>query len=123
MALTFLETRIGYANDSGTRASSATPKNNNARTVAADKAVQRGRLSNAKQFPRVADDARELAKKEDIRDAAVTLYVHAGIAAAEAICAAILGIHAKGPSHQDAVALLSSVDKQASSSLNLRRPP
>jgi phosphosulfolactate phosphohydrolase-like enzyme len=96
-----------------------TPKNANTRTVAADKLVQQGRLAKAKQFLQVADDARELSDGEDVADASVTLYVHAGIAAEDAICAGALGKHAKGQDHQDAVALLASVDKQASSSLSV----
>ncbi|NYE95094.1 hypothetical protein FHU41_001315 [Psychromicrobium silvestre] len=96
-----------------------TPKNANSRTVTAGKAIQQGRLAKAKQFLQVADDARELSDGEDVADACVTLYVHAGIAAADAICAGALGKHAKGQDHQDAVALLASVDKQASNSLGV----
>jgi hypothetical protein len=96
-----------------------TPKDTSARTVAADKTVQQGRLAKAKQFLQVAEDARELSKGEDVADAVVTLYVHAGIAAADAICAGALGEHAKGQDHQKAVALLASVDKQASNSLSV----
>lgn len=50
----------------------------------------------------------------EVADAAVTLYVHAGIAAADAICARRLGKHSRGQDHQDAVALLASVDSSAS---------
>ncbi|MEC5182448.1 hypothetical protein RCH07_003826 [Arthrobacter sp. CG_A4] len=56
---------------------------------------------------------------EDVADACVTLYVHAGIAAADAICAGALGKLAKGQDHPDAIALLASVDKQASNSLGV----
>lgn len=96
-----------------------TPKDDNTRTVAADKVVQQGRLAKAKQFLQVADDARELSDGDDVADACVTLYVHAGIAAADAICAGALGKHSKGQDHQDAIALLASVDKQASTSLGV----
>lgn len=95
-----------------------TPRNTNNRTVAADNTVHQGRLAKAKQFLQVADDARELSGGEDVADACVTLYLHAGIAAADAICAGALGKHAKGQDHQDAVTLLASVDKQASNSLS-----
>lgn len=91
-----------------------TPKRDNVRTVAADRVVAQGRLAKAKQFLRVAEDARALAEDEEISDAVVTLYVHAGIAAGDAICAGAIGRHAKGQDHQDAVSLLASVDKQAS---------
>ena len=46
-------------------------------------------------------------------DTAVTLYVHAGIAAADVICAVSLGMYAQGDSHQDAVKLLASADAAA----------
>ncbi|WP_341952609.1 hypothetical protein [Salinibacterium sp. TMP30] len=95
------------------------PKADKVTTVAADKAVEQGRRAKAKQFLNVAEDVRELSDEEDVRDAVVTLYVHAGIAAADAICAAALGKHAKGSSHHDAVTLLAAVDNQASISLNV----
>ena len=95
------------------------PKADTVKTVVADKAVARGRRAKATQFLRVAEDARELSDdEEDVCDAVVTLYVHAGIAAADAICAAALGKHAQGHSHNDAVVLLASVNKQASKSLS-----
>tara|TARA_R110002020_G_scaffold475905_4_gene714313 strand:+ start:58673 stop:59074 length:402 start_codon:yes stop_codon:yes gene_type:complete len=93
------------------------PKADKVKTVPANKAVEQGRRAKATQFLRVADDIRELSDEEDVRDAVVTLYVHAGIAAADAICSAALGKHAQGHSHNDAVMLLESVDKHASRSL------
>lgn len=96
-----------------------TPKNTNARTIAAGKLVRQGRLGKAKQFLRVADDTRELARDDDVADACVSLYVLAGIAAADAICAGALGEHAQGEDHQAAITLLASVDKKASNSLGL----
>lgn len=95
------------------------PKQRASRSVPADKSVQQGRLAKAKQFLRVADDARQLTDGDDVADAAVTLYVHAGIAAADALCAKALGKHAKGQDHQEAVALLETVDSSAARSLNL----
>lgn len=89
------------------------------KTVAADENVRRGRLAKAEQFLQVADDARALAVGDyDVADAAATLYVHTGIAASDAICASRLGLHAKGQDHQEAVALLAKVDKDASVHLN-----
>lgn len=96
-----------------------TPRSDHAKTVPAQTNIQQGRLAKAKQFLRVADDAREIYDGENIGDAVVTLYVHAGIAAADAICAAALGKHAKGPDHHNAVALLASVDGLASKSLSV----
>lgn len=90
------------------------PSSDNLRTVDANITVREGRLVKARQFLQVAEDARELAEDEEVSDAAVTLYIHAGIAAADAICAAALGKHAKGQDHQQAVLLLSTVDKEAS---------
>jgi hypothetical protein len=43
--------------------------------------------------------------------------VHAGIAAADAICCAGLGVHAKGESHNEAVSLLTTVDNNAAKHL------
>lgn len=91
----------------------------NFRTVQADARVRAGRLAKARQFLQVADDARELAEDRSVADAAVTLYIHAGIAAADAICAAALQRHAKGENHQQAVSLLASVDREASTRLRL----
>ncbi|MGO1393767.1 hypothetical protein [Agrococcus casei] len=95
-----------------------TPKSDSVKTVSADKAVRAGRLAKARQFLQVADDAIELADETDVADAAATLYIHAGIAAADAICAAALGKHAKGQDHQQAVTLLASTDREASKWLN-----
>lgn len=93
------------------------PAKGAARTVQAHEEVRRGRLAKAKQFLRVAEDAIELDEGDGVADAAVTLYVHAGIAAADAICARALGRHARGQDHQGAIALLGSVDKDAASDL------
>jgi len=90
------------------------PSAERGRTVPADETVRRGRLGKAKQFLRVADDALELEEGRGAGDAAVSLYVLAGIAAADAICARALGQHSKGQDHQDAIALLASVDREAS---------
>lgn len=89
-------------------------------TVEAPKSVWTGRLEKAKQFFAVAEDAELLAENgSEISDAAVTLYVHAGIAAADVICGKALGVHAKGQSHHEAVGLLATVDNKAS--LNLKK--
>lgn len=90
---------------------------NDARTVAADASVRAGRLAKAKQFLQVADDALELAENEEVSDAAATLYVHAGIAAADAICARALGKHARGENHQQAIQLLAGVNQDAAHAL------
>ena len=80
------------------------------RTRPCDAAMASARLAKAKQFHSAAETIRELADdEEDIGDAFVTLCVHAGIAAADAICCTALGEHAQGESHTDAVALLQRV--------------
>jgi hypothetical protein len=94
------------------------PKADKVKTIPADKNVRAGRLAKAKQFLQVADDARELAKDDEVIDAVVTLYVHAGIAAADAICAKSLNKHAQGENHRAAVELLASVDKKAARHLD-----
>lgn len=85
------------------------------RTARADGNVRRGRLAKAEQFADAAATVRALADEaDDTDDAYVTLCVHAGIAAGGAICAARLGVHAQGESHEDAISLLATVDKMAS---------
>lgn len=96
-----------------------TPKKDEVRTVFADKQARIGRLVKAKQFLQVADDACELAEDQEVSDAAVTLYVHAGIAAADAICARALGKYARGENHQQAIQLLAAVNKEASNQLKV----
>ena len=93
------------------------PRSENLRTVAAGEQIRKGRLSKARQFLQVADDARELAADEDVADAAATLYVHAGVAAADAICAGALGAHSKGEDHQQAIELLATVDRASAKHL------
>lgn len=83
-------------------------------TVRADDAMRRGRLAKAEQFADAAVAVDMLADEAtDVADACVTLCVHAGIAAADVICAARLGEYSRGENHDEAVALLSTVDKIA----------
>ncbi|MDD7834556.1 MULTISPECIES: hypothetical protein [Paenarthrobacter] len=53
----------------------------------------------------------------EVADAVVTLCVHAGIAASDAICIAGLGHFSQGQDHNDAVNLLKSVDGNAARQL------
>lgn len=72
--------------------------------------MARGRLRKARQFLDAAVTIRDFADDEaSIGDAFVTLCVHAGIAAADAICCYALGEHARGDSHQEALQLLKKV--------------
>lgn len=85
------------------------------RTVRADASVRAGRLAKAEQFAAAATVVHELADEAaDVADVYVTLCVHAGIASADVICAARPAALARGEQHDEAVALLASVDRSAS---------
>lgn len=71
------------------------------RTKTCTTAFRVGRLRKANQFY----EAAELIA-EELPDASVDLFVDAGIAAADVICCARVGIYAVGDNHIDAVALL-----------------
>ncbi|HXY91296.1 MAG TPA: hypothetical protein VEP49_02365 [Acidimicrobiia bacterium] len=75
-----------------------------------------GRLDKARQFCDAADILDTLVSDgdPDVVDAYVTLCVHAGIAAADVICCARLGVHAQGQDHNEATLLLATADKAAS---------
>ena len=76
------------------------------------------RLAKARQFIDAAALVDEFTGDgQDLADAYVTLCVHAGIAAADAICCARLGVHATGQDHSAATALLSQVDKSLAKDL------
>lgn len=100
------------------KATVMSPKAAKNQTVAADSRVRQGRLDKAVQFLRVADDARLLADDQSVSDAAVTLCVHAGIAAADAICAKAIDQHSQGSDHRHAIQLLKGVDANASKHLS-----
>ena len=71
-----------------------------------------GRLAKAEQFYWAAETIMAHAEEEaDVGDAYVTLCVHAGIAAADAICCRALRQHSQGLNHADAVSLLKKVPK------------
>lgn len=76
-----------------------------------------GRLAKAKGFFTAAETVGVLDDEGSLVDATVTLYVHAGIAAADVLCCARLGEHAQGQDHGEAVALLAKVDADASKHL------
>jgi hypothetical protein len=68
--------------------------------------VRKGRLAKANEFLDAA-----LLLDDDMADAAVNLYVLAGIAAADVICCTRLGQHAVGENHTEAVLLLKQADR------------
>lgn len=71
--------------------------------------VTLGRLQKAIGFLHAATLIEAEGDEATIGDAYVTLCIHAGIAAADAICCRALGRHAQGDSHDEATALLRSV--------------
>ncbi len=80
---------------------------------------RRARLGKGRQFSEAAAIIEALVDEKDLIDAYITLCVHAGIAAADAICCARLGEHASGPGHDGAVPLLRKVDPKLASSLKV----
>ena len=77
-------------------------------------------MRKAEQFYSAAEIVRELVDDEDdVDDALVTLWVHAGIAASDVVCCARLGEHAYGDNHNDAVALLGSADQAMAKHLRI----
>ncbi len=90
------------------------------RTRPCDAAARAGRLAKAHEFWTAAEDLATLEDDAKERtDACISLWVLAGVAAADVLCCARLGRHATGQSHEEAVALLASVDKSAARSLNV----
>ena len=91
-----------------------------ARTSPCTPDIRRGRLRKSGQFldaaSLIADQANEEA---EVADVYVTLCVHAGIAASDAICCARLGQHARGEDHNQAVALLSKADDSSAKHLQV----
>src|SRR4051812_27781954 len=72
-----------------------------------DERVAVGRLRKAEQFLSVAETIRDLADDEaEIGDVFVTLCIHAGIAASDAICCRGLGHFVQGDDHNQAIAQL-----------------
>jgi hypothetical protein len=90
------------------------------RTRPCSKQLQLGRLRKADQFLAAAKMIEDLSDDDDdIGDAFVTLCVHAGIAAADVVCCSILGEHAQGENHAEAVALLARADTSLASRLRV----
>jgi hypothetical protein len=81
--------------------------------------IQIGRLNKAEQFLRAAEIISTSIDDSLLADAYVTLCVHAGIAASDAICCARLGEHSVGSDHRSAVALLAQIDEVSSSHLKV----
>jgi len=89
------------------------------RTQPCDQGTRVGRLAKAKQFADAAEMIETITDGAiDVEDAYITMCVHAGIAAADAICCAQLGQHSRGEDHDDAVRLLAQVDEEMARRLN-----
>jgi hypothetical protein len=81
-------------------------------------AVRTGRLKKAREFRLAAELLEANASgQHDLADAYVTMCVHAGRAAADVICCQRLNLHHQGDSHDEAVTLLSRVDRQLAGDL------
>jgi hypothetical protein len=75
-----------------------------------------GRLTKAREFRLAAELVATSDSGGELADAYITMCVHAGIAAADAICRR-LSVHHKGESHDAAVQLLRRVDRQLAADL------
>jgi len=90
------------------------------RTTECDQTTRRGRLAKAKEFYEAAEMLDVLAHDDThLVDPYITNCVLAGIAAADVICCARLGVHAIGDNHVEAVALLATVDEGMSKHLDI----
>ncbi|GAA5093612.1 hypothetical protein GCM10025760_24030 [Microbacterium yannicii] len=90
-----------------------TPKNQ--RTKSCSATERAGRLQQAEGFWSDAEDLQELGEASP--NSLVTLYVHAGIAAADVVCCAKLGEYSNSANHSDAIALLEKADSSLAPSL------
>ena len=79
--------------------------------------VREGRLRKGEGFLQAADDIGLSHHAGELRDAVVTLYVHAGIAASDVICCARLGKHSTGDNHAEAIALLKAANARSAKHL------
>ncbi len=67
-------------------------------------------MAKARQFMDAAETTELMRDSdEDSLDALITLWIHAAIAATDVICCAMLGRHAKGNDHSEAIHLLGQV--------------
>jgi hypothetical protein len=89
------------------------------RTRPSSRNIRLGRLKKARQFLDAA-----ILIDDEMSDAAVTLLVNAGIAAADVICGVRLGKYSVGENHNQAVALLGQaepgMEKHLRSLLNVK---
>jgi hypothetical protein len=81
------------------------------KTKPCDRAAARQRLQAAVSYEQLGATAAVLTEPDDPYrwSSLITNCIHAGIAAADAICCAVLGEHAQGDDHQQAIELLRRV--------------
>lgn len=87
-----------------------------AREQPCNRAVVQGRLQRARSFMEAAELVEGLVEGDgqaeaDLAASLVTLWVHAGIAAADVICCVRLGRYQSGQDHKGAKALLRTADQ------------
>ena len=88
------------------------------RTRRCDAGERAGRMTKGEQFTEAFEIVDAWVEQEgELADACVTLAIHAGIAFADVICCARLGKYAIGDDHNEAVALLKTVDPTAANHL------
>jgi dihydropteroate synthase len=73
--------------------------------------VRRGRKKKAQDFLKSAQDLDIISDSPDDTDSFIQLCILAGIAAADVICCAKLGLHSQGDNHGEAISLLKKVDE------------
>ncbi len=88
------------------------------RTHRCTQATRSGRLEKATQFADAADIIEAFVNGDDLSDAYITVCVHAGIAAADVVCCARLGEHARGDNHDEAITLLRTADRELAGDLS-----
>ncbi len=89
------------------------------RITKCDQRTRQGRLATAVEFYEAAEMIETLAESETHRiDVYISNCVLAGIAAADVICCARLGVHSQGDDHREAVALLEQVNKTMARNLD-----
>lgn len=83
-----------------------------------DRTITEGRRARAEQFAEAAEIVDALQDGEgDLTEALVTLWIHAGIAAADVVCCVRLGRHAQGEDHNQATTLLAKADPELAKAL------
>ncbi|SDZ25927.1 hypothetical protein [Herbiconiux ginsengi] len=83
-----------------------------------DPGVLEGRATKMLQFIEAAEIILALADDDELRDAVVTLAVHAGIAASDVICLRRLGYYWQSGNHHEAIEHLRRADARSAGHLS-----